>query len=258
MKYNPYSVSKIDTFNTCPKKFEYQYILKPQIIKEPQLALMRGSFAHEVLENDFNYNIEFKINDVFTLEEKEKVIQMLKIFRKSDVGIKIEKVMKIGTKEEDFAFDKNLEFKDFWDKTSWMRGSADLFYYNSKTPDKYYIWDYKTGKDKSKEEFGKEQGMMYSVVGFIKYPEVKIIKCTFVFIEHGTQKTLEFKRENFNDYIKFFYNKTKKIENSKFFKENVSALCDYCDYGKQSFCIAPIEAQKKTDAMLTSKISFDF
>jgi len=133
--YNPYSVSKIGTFQSCPKKFQYQYILKPKIEKEPQLALLRGSFAHKVLEYDFDYNIDFKLNDVFNEKEKEKVINILKKFRESEVGKKIEKIMKVGTKEEDFSFDSSLNFKSFWDKTSWLRGSADIIsppYYDNK------------------------------------------------------------------------------------------------------------------------------
>ena len=129
MKYNPYSVSRMGTFSTCPKKFKLQYIEKIKVESEPKLALYRGSFAHEILEHNFNYDIAPKLNEVFTQEEADKVIEMIKEFRNTPLGKATEKMINhpSSVREEDFAFNSNLELVDFWDKNSWMRGSSDLY-----------------------------------------------------------------------------------------------------------------------------------
>jgi len=258
MKYNPFSVSKFGVFNTCPKKFKLQYIDKIRIESEPQLALFRGSYAHEILEHNFDYNIPVTLNEVFTQEEADKVIDMIKKFRCTELGKNIDKLInhKNSIKEEDFAFDTKMNLVNFWNKSAWLRGSADLYNINISQPT---IIDYKTGKDKSKDEdFGYEQGMMYAIYMFIRFPELKEITAVFVFVEHSTKKEILYTRDNFTSYIKLFYNKTKKIECTDIFKENISALCEYCDFNGTEWCTSYQENEEKTQDILYSKVSLDF
>ena len=258
MKYNPYSVSKFGSFDSCNKKFKLHYIDKVKVDSKPQLALFRGSYAHECLEHSFKYDISFKTNEVFTEEEKQKVQVILENFRNSALGMKIEKLINHpdSVKEQDFAFNNKLELVGFWDKSAWLRGSADLYNIKLSQP---IIIDYKTGKDKSNDEdFGYEQGMMYALYMFIKFPELTNIKAVFVFVEHSTKKEIFYSREEFNSYIKLFYDKTKTLEETEIFKENVSALCNYCDYNNTEFCSSYIENEEKSNSIMKSKISLDF
>jgi len=258
MKYNPYSVSKFGSFEHCNKKFKLHYIDKIKIDGEPVLALYRGSFAHEILEHNWDFDLEPKLNHVFTQEEADKVIQILKDFRKTKLGTSIEKLINHpdSVKEQDFAFNNKLELVGFWDKNAWMRGSADL--YNIKLPQPLIV-DYKTGKDKSEDpDFGVEQGMMYAIYMFIKFPELMSVKAVFVFIEHGTKKEIYYSRSEFNSYIKLFYDKTKNLEKTEIFKENVSALCEYCDYHNTSYCTSFKENEEKSKSLMSTKVSLDF
>jgi len=258
MKHNPYSISKMGTFKTCSKMFKLKYIDKVKIESEPQLALYRGSYAHEILENKFDYNIPVELNHIFTQEEADKVIEMVKEFRETELGQKTEKLINRADSilEEDFAFDKKLKFVDFWDKSAWMRGSADAFNVNLKQS---ILIDYKTGQDKSEtEDFGYEQGMLYAVYMFIKYPDIQSVKSVFVFIEHGTKKEIFYTRSEFNSYIKHFYDKTKKIEKTEIFKDEISALCSFCDYNNTEHCTSFMENEMRTESLMDSKISLDF
>ena len=259
MKYNPYSVSRFSTYENCPKKFKLFYIDKIKIDGEPRLALERGSFAHFCLENNFNYDIPYELNNVFNTEEKDKVIEMLKKFEKSELGIYIKDLIQVATLEEDFAFNNKLELVGFKDKNAWMRGSADVYYVFKEDKTKGIIIDYKTGKDKSKDEnFGTLQATVYAIYMFLKFPKLLNVKASFVFIEHCTKKDIYFDRENFNSYIKEVFEKTIKIEKDKYFNESVSELCPYCDYNGTEYCSAYNDNIKKTEQVLSSKISLDF
>ena len=44
------SVSSMDTYKTCPKKYHYRYIEKVEIETEPQIATAFGTCAHLILE----------------------------------------------------------------------------------------------------------------------------------------------------------------------------------------------------------------
>lgn len=45
-----FSHSRLSTFETCPRKFAFQYIEKPPIVKRTSIEAFMGSSAHEVLE----------------------------------------------------------------------------------------------------------------------------------------------------------------------------------------------------------------
>ena len=191
MKHSPYSISKLSTYSQCPKKFYLNYIVKQKVPVSKNIALYKGSAIHKILEHKFDYTIDIETNEVFTEEEKTKAINIVKDFEKTELGQKYKKIMEVATSEEDFAFkiiDGKLELSNFWDKDSWCRGSADMFLKRGK---QYVIFDYKSGKDKSNEDsFGIEQGMMYSIVGFIKHPDINNIKAIFCFVEHETEKII--------------------------------------------------------------------
>lgn len=243
------------SYETCPRKFKLNYIDKIKVDSEPSLALARGSFTHIVLENNFDYDIDFPTNDIFTQTEKDKTIEMIKKFRVSDLGKMIEKLIPISIIEEDFAFNAKMELVDFKDKTAWLRGSGDLIYYN-KEHKKASIIDYKTGKDKSQDEkFGLEQGIMYGIYVLYKFPDIQEVKATFVFVEHSTKKSFMIYRSELPKYLKMFFDKTKNIEGDKFFPEKVTALCDYCDF-KDIHCDAPSRRFEDTESFMKTKIIF--
>jgi len=259
MLYNPYSVSRFGTYETCPKKFKLSYIDHIKIDGEPRLALERGSYVHRILEHNFNYDIDVKLNKVFNEEEKEKVIKILKEFEVSELGIYIKNLIQVATLEEDFAFNNKLELVNFKDRNAWMRGSADVYHICKDDNTKGIIIDYKTGKDKSEDEsFGILQATVYAVYMFLKFPNLLNVKASFVFIEHCTKKDIYFNREDFNSYIKEIFEKTIKIEKDTNFNESVSALCPYCDYNETEYCSSYEDNIKKTEQALSSKISLDF
>jgi CRISPR/Cas system-associated exonuclease Cas4 (RecB family) len=234
MNFAPYSISKMGTYFQCPYKFKLQYISKIKVPFETNVALLKGSHIHKILENDFDYNTPFEIGDVYTQEHFDKTIQIVKDYEQSELGMATKKLQKIGIPEEDFAFtfDKNLV--GYWDKTAHFRGSADLYVTNN---DLGIIIDYKSGKDKSQEEgFGDDQSKMYAIYMFIRYPEIQNVKASFFFIEYNTKKTLEYSRESLEDYINYFKKKIEIIENDKSHRKCVTALCDWCSFKKFSHC----------------------
>jgi CRISPR/Cas system-associated exonuclease Cas4 (RecB family) len=234
MKFAPYSISKIGTYFQCPHKFKLQYISKLKVPFETNVALLKGSHIHKILENNFDYNIPFEIGDVYTQEHFNKTIEIVKIFEKSELGMTTKKLQKIGVPEEDFAFTFNKDLVGYWDKTAHFRGSADLYVTNN---DLGIIVDYKSGKDKSKEDgFGDDQSKMYAIYMFIKYPEIQNVKASFFFIEHNTKKTLEYTRDNLNDYIDYFKKKIEIVESDSSYKKQVTSLCDYCSFKFHGHC----------------------
>jgi hypothetical protein len=52
MKYTPYSYSKMDTFEKCPRRFKYQYIDKIKVPQEHNEHLEKGKCINLLLEHN--------------------------------------------------------------------------------------------------------------------------------------------------------------------------------------------------------------
>lgn len=119
-------------------------------------------------------------------------------------------------------------------------------------------WIGKSGKDKSEDEFfGINQSKAYSIFLLLKYPEIQTVVSKFVFIEHATEKSIVYTRDKLSEYIKDFFILTKEVEDTKIFKEEISALCEYCDFYNHGFCTSKQEADEKSNMMLNTKVSLD-
>lgn len=134
MLYNPYSISKLGSFETCPKKFKLHYIDKIRIDAPQALALQKGNYIHEIIEEDYNYNVFRKTNEIFTLEEKEKAKEIVRTFEKSELGQKYLNISHnnlTAQHEEKFGFkivNSGLELCSWEDGACWIRGALDFQY----------------------------------------------------------------------------------------------------------------------------------
>jgi len=236
MKYNPYSISKIGTYNQCPHKFKLQYIDKIKVPFETNKALIKGKIIHQILEHNFDYDYEAEYTDVYTEADHKVSLDIVKRFEESSLGKSIKKFIAVGHLEEDFAFTFNKDLIGYWDKQAHLRGSADGYLV---TKDKAVIIDYKTGKDRSQEEgYGLKQAKMYASYVLIKFPEVQEVKATFVFVEHCTKCNYTFKRDELDNFIEEFKYNIDKIESDKNYTKKTSPLCNWCNFYKHGHCDA--------------------
>ena len=70
-KYSPYSFSKIDSYSSCPRKFQHSYIDKIKVDKE-QIHLLKGKFIHNILERYRNPDISSIKPEKLNINTKDK------------------------------------------------------------------------------------------------------------------------------------------------------------------------------------------
>lgn len=227
MKYNPYSFSKIECWNSCPYKFKLNYLTDLERVPTENLALYRGSYFHHYIETR---NKDFKINHIFTQEEKDACDKILKEFFNSDIYYHLENK---GQHELKFSISTKLEFLPYKSKDGWLRGAIDYHYFKD---NKLIIVDWKSGRYKTPEEQSNSQTMLYAIWGFLKYPEINEIEAYYVYIEHNLENKFLFKREELTSYIKKFFKNVKHIETDLEFKKRPTNLCNWCDFKNQGFC----------------------
>lgn len=232
--YAPYSYSKLNTNNQCPRRFKYKYVLKfpYEFISTP--ALQKGQEIHSLLEKhsstqDLTNSSEGKI-------QKEN-IQIYENFIKTDIQKKYlnddvlysqQREIQVKLQIQDgviFIPDENMKRKDL------------LFYgfidYVNIIDGVLNIVDWKTGKYRDIKYQDFKQLMFYQIYFFIKYENINEIRIQYTYVEHCIENDLVLRREYLNVYIQELLQDVNQSDNNTFSKK-ISPLCNYCPFKK--FC----------------------
>ncbi len=236
-----FSVSQLKTYQSCPKKYLFQYIFKIPSISKHYFDF--GTSIHEVLENLADtINKDSKKEEIFiegmkllhkfwisngyesAEQEKEyfeKGITSLNNFIETQMNlIKNEPNRKIIEKEKTFTI--QIEGRKIYG----IIDRIDIIKNNE-----YEILDYKTSNScETKFQLNKSiQLYVYSMALkdlYGKYPK----KMGLWYLIHNKIDMIEFKEENLNKVKTEILNLIKDIEKHKF-KPNPSKFnCNFCDY----------------------------
>ena len=140
------------------------------------------------------------------------------------------------------GLNNKLESSKYKSAETVFRGYIDAVF-RSEDGKTVWITDWKTGKDKSEGRFAQpfDQLLHYASYYFETFPVDKII-IEYVFVEHGTSRTFELKKEDLRKYKTALVKDMIRIEKDTEFKKSPSVLCDYCDY--QEICEKDFSWQK--------------
>lgn len=170
-----HSYSKIKAFETCPKKFYAESVLK-LYPREDTEATIYGTRLHEAAE--------LFIRDGKPLEPEFKFLQPTMDALAAMPGRKFP--------EYEMALKETLQPCDFKAEDFWVRGIADLVIVNDDNMTARII-DYKAGKDKYPDT---DQLMLMALMVFKHFPHVKSISAKLLFVVRGTHYSYKVDRED--------------------------------------------------------------
>lgn len=94
--------------------------------------------------------------------------------------------------EEDWAYDLSWQQSDWFDTSCWLRIKLDVFI---KWPDgTWEVVDWKTGKRFGNEVKHSQQGLLYAIAAFMRYPEMERVRIRFAYVDEGYSKPKEYDR----------------------------------------------------------------
>lgn len=158
----PWSFSKIKAFETCPRQFYHEKVLK-EFPQEETQAMLYGTQYHEAAELYIRDGTELPGRFSFSKKTLDRLNEM--------EGVKI--------CEHEMGITENLQPCGFKDKDVWWRGVSDLTVINLEKADSRII-DYKTGKSARYADKGQLELMSMSL--FIHEPEVSRVKAALMFV----------------------------------------------------------------------------
>ena len=235
VNYAPYSYSKIEVYNKCPKAFEYQYIQKLPRNKKPQLHFDKGTFIHLLMEHNGNLDVikntkefnEIKEHGILTKEHFKEYFKTYKKFTETGIGKQILKRKEIY-KELPIGITFDYKKTLYKDPKALLRGFIDAVYVDEEK-DVLLLVDWKTGRYVPKEKQSWLQLMIYSISLFDIVPFDTIL-IMYAYIEDNKINTKVLHRKDIPKYQKALETSIQKIEETEVFEKNETALCPWCDF----------------------------
>lgn len=219
----PYwSPSLLKRFEKCPYSVKLRYVDK---LKEPPSeAADRGIRIHREAEQYIRGELE-KLPKEF--KKFPALLRTLRDMYKEEP----EKIMP----EDQWAFDDEWNEVEWFASNVWCRVSPDVFIRENETS--AIIYDWKSGKLQGNEITHAEQGIIYAMCAFQKYPELQFIENKFIYVDEDriTQKIL--RREQINILVPRLLDRISKLTKAKHFTPKPSrSACKFCYYNQSAIC----------------------
>jgi putative RecB family exonuclease len=233
------SASSMGTYEKCPKKYHYQYIEKPDIVKPDWTHLEFGKCAHRALElfhidimNNVRTPSDYSniMRDSFKQAVSEFRMEILKPelpFLKSIIQdylnlVKTDGLPPVVGVEHSFEFDIGGYI---------VRGFIDRI--DKIGPGEYRVVDYKTNKNpKYLTSF---QLLLYGLAMQRIFPDMEKLHGRYILLKHKSiTKDWSFTSKDLEDTKNKILAIGESISTDQAWEKKPTMLCDWCDF--KSIC----------------------
>lgn len=216
-----WSFSRLVKFEECPYSVFLSAVKKePRRVPdddEKETAGDRGTRIHQEAEDFVNGTIDTLPTNLKKLRTDFEYLKTMYAEGKVEL-------------EEDWGFDIDWKTCGYYDKEIWLRVKCDVIVHHDKT--QATVIDHKTGKSFGNEVKHMQQGQLYMVAAFMKYPDLESIDVEIYYIDEGKVKKKSYTRAKMVRHLKQFTERGRKVTTCIDFraKPNIHT-CRFCDFG---------------------------
>lgn len=234
MAIKTWSYSRLTVFEACPLKAKLTYVDK---IPEPERPLPPGKTEHA---NDRGTRIHTAA-EMF-VQGGVELVPELRSFRPEFERLRALYQQGKVSLEGEWGFDAEWEPTHWNSATVWARVKLDALVRLSKTHG--VVIDYKTGKRYGNEIKHAEQGQLYQLASFLRYPELEEIDVEFWYTDQNEISHMRYTRAQGLRFFNNFNRRGVAITEAAAFpaKPNIFS-CKWCPYGPAGTGHCPVGAQ---------------
>jgi hypothetical protein len=207
------SFSGLANYERCPHASYLKTIMRLPGV--PHEAASRGIDIHTEIEE-------------FIKGERAELTAPANVFEARFLGLRLLYPLGNVDVEEDWGFDRNWQPTEY--RTAWLRMKLDQMEKVSETH--AVIEDNKTGKKAGNETKHMQQGQLYAIGAFLKYPALQHITARFLYIDHGATSSTDYTRKKAAVFLPRWNNRfTRMCTDTAFIPKPSAWNCKYCDFG---------------------------
>jgi len=215
------SFSRLTDFEKCKHLAKLKYVDK---VPEPERPLPagktehandRGTRVHDAAERFVRGGVEL----ISELESfKEEFLELRELFKQDVVSL-----------EGEWAVDREWNPVAWKSSTAWCRMKLDAMVKTS--PNTARVIDYKTGKRYGNEVKHTEQGQVYQLATFLRFPELDHVTVEFWYTDLGEKDVKEYSRIQGTAYFDKYDRRLGAVTDCDDFKPNPNTFsCKWCPY----------------------------
>jgi hypothetical protein len=230
---NAWSHSRLTDFEKCPYMEKLKYVDR---IPEPPRPLPpgktehandRGSRVHDAAERYVMGGIEL-IPELKSYQEQFEQLRMR--YAEGKVSL-----------EGEWGVDKEWNPVGWKSQQIWGRVKLDAMCLEA--PDYARVIDYKTGRKSGNEIKHGDQGQIYQLSTFMRYPDIKRIQVEFWYVDQGVDEMTKvtYTKEQGIRFLKSINTRANKMTNCTEFKPNPNVFsCRWCPYSPRGTGHCPV------------------
>tara|TARA_A100001391_G_scaffold161661_1_gene120566 strand:- start:786 stop:1547 length:762 start_codon:yes stop_codon:yes gene_type:complete len=214
-----WSYSRLKNFEECPYKVFIDAVKK---IKQPSgPAAERGTEIHDAGEQFVKGDTDLLRDEYSHFDQDMRLARDMYSEGKAEV-------------EGEWGFTTDWKPTGWMDKDTWARIKLDLLMRPTETSAR--VVDYKTGKKIGNELSHKQQGNLYAVGTFMRYPEIEYIEVEFWYLDQNDIMRSSFTRESALKFLPVWNRRALALTTATTWKPTPSPkACRFCSYGKGDF-----------------------
>lgn len=227
MRIQAWSHSRLTTYELCPYRAKLAYLDK---IPEPPRPLPPGKTEHA---NDRGSRIHAAAE--LYVREPVELIPELKAFRAEFQRLReLYRQGKVSL-EEDWAYTDRWTPVAWRDPKAWLRMKLDAMVRLS--PTHAVVIDYKTGRRVGNEIKHAEQGQLYQLGVFMRYPDVETVDVEFWYVDQDDLSHMQFLRPQGLRFMRGFDERGHRLTAADDFPPKPSTFaCRWCPYNTPEHC----------------------
>ncbi|MBN86688.1 MAG: hypothetical protein CL885_04120 [Dehalococcoidia bacterium] len=218
-----WSYSALKTFEECPYR---TYINKVKGVKEVAgPAADRGSQIHQLAEDYVNGTVGEMPKELIKFKDDFEELRELFIDAKVEL-------------EGEWGFDIEWKTVGWMEKATWARIKLDALVLEDDTSAR--VIDYKTGKKWGNEISHGQQGLLYAIGTFFRYPHLQHVQTEFWYLDKGETTKKSFTREQAMVFAPGFHRRAIVMTTETEFAPTPNfQSCRWCSFkeGDEPHCI---------------------
>jgi PD-(D/E)XK nuclease superfamily len=215
------SFSRLQDFEKCRYLAKLKYVDR---IPEPERPLPPGKTEHA---NDRGTRVH-EAAELFVRGGVE-LVQELREFRDDFEELRTMYAQGAVTLEGEWAVNRDWTPVAWGSHDAWCRMKLDAFVQTSPTSAR--VIDFKTGKRYGNEVKHTEQGQVYQLATFLRFPELEEITVEFWYVDLNEKDIKNYSRTQGMAYFDKYDNRFSAVTTCEDFKPNPNAFsCKWCPY----------------------------
>ena len=137
--------------------------------------------------------------------------------------------------EGEWAFTTDWEITDWNAPNAWARMKLDVLEHQSDTS--AIVIDHKTGRKFGNEISHANQGMIYAIGTFMRYPQLEFVETNFWYLDHDEENPQRYSREQAMMFLPRLTDRATIMTSDTQFEPKPSKFnCKWCAYNKNETC----------------------